>query len=78
MQSGAPSHKYWIEMHLPSIGQRNGSNALHFVSKIKWFYKLFTNYFITLLHTILLPKLCFRIYTNTFLNFKDLFKVANY
>ena len=36
MQSGAPSHKYWIEMHLPSIGQRNGSNALHFVSKIKW------------------------------------------
>lgn len=26
-QSGAPSHKYWIEMHFPSSGHRSGSKA---------------------------------------------------
>ena len=31
-QSGAPSQRYWIDMHLPSSGHRNGSKAWHFVS----------------------------------------------
>ncbi len=29
-QSGAPSHKYWMEIQRPSVGQRKGSNASHF------------------------------------------------
>ncbi len=31
-QSGAPSHKYWMEMHRPSVGHLNGSKASHFFS----------------------------------------------
>ena len=34
-QSGAPSHKYWIEIHRPSEGHRNGSNASHLCSAKK-------------------------------------------
>lgn len=34
-QSGAPSHKYCIEMQLPSIGHLNGSYGRHGSEKNK-------------------------------------------
>ena len=43
-QSGAPSHKYWMEMQRPSVGQRNGSKASHFKAEKqtidKYYYKV--------------------------------------